>query len=285
MILVAGATGYLGGLIVRRLLEQGHAVRILVRPNSDYAELVEAGAVPAEGDLKNQESLRAACDGVEVVITTANSAQRGGDDNPETVDLRGNQNLIDAARAARVRQYIFVSAYGAEISVPIPFLQAKARTEDYLRGSGLSYTILAPHIFMDVWIPMVVGAAVRENRPIVLFGAGGRKHSSIAVADVAAFAVSAIGHDAAINQKLALGGPEAASWREIIAVSERVLGRSIPVHALAPDDPPPPLPELVVGLLRGMEKGDVIIPMEETARKFGVRQTTAEQFIRSAFAN
>jgi len=73
MILVVGSTGLVGGMIIRRLLEQRTDVRILVRPGSDYQPLVEAGAQPVEGDLKNPASLAAACAGVETVITTASS--------------------------------------------------------------------------------------------------------------------------------------------------------------------------------------------------------------------
>ncbi len=98
MILVVGATGALGGEVARRLLAQGRKVRVLVRPQSPYQSLVEAGAESAMGDLKDPASLAAACRGVEQVIATANSAQRGGEDNPETVELRGNRSLIDAAR-------------------------------------------------------------------------------------------------------------------------------------------------------------------------------------------
>jgi len=281
MILVAGATGYLGGLIAGQLLQRDRPVRILVRPGSDYTQLTAANAEPIHGDLKDRDSLRSACTGVETVVTTANSAQRGGADNPESVDWKGNQNLIDAACAADVRHYIFVSAYGADSSVPVPFLQAKAHTEEYLRASKLTYTILAPHIFMDVWIPMVIGSALREERPVLLFGAGERKHSFIAAADVAAFALAAIQNKAALDQKLPLGGPRPVSWREIIALAEQAARRSIPVHTLSPGEPPPPLPDLIVGLLTGLEMGDVIIPMEQTARTFGVEETTVEQFLRA----
>ena len=52
MILIVGATGYLGGMITRRLLAQGRLMRVLVRASSDYRPLVEAGAAPALGDLR-----------------------------------------------------------------------------------------------------------------------------------------------------------------------------------------------------------------------------------------
>jgi uncharacterized protein YbjT (DUF2867 family) len=90
VILVVGATGMLGGAIVRRLLEQGDSVRALVRGDAGARALTEAGAETVRGDLKDAASLARACDGVSALITTANSAARGGEDNVDTVDLDGN---------------------------------------------------------------------------------------------------------------------------------------------------------------------------------------------------
>ena len=193
-----------------------------------------------------------------------------------------NRNLINAARKAGVRQFIFISAYEADLSHPVPFLQAKAQTEDTLRASGLCYTILAPHVFMDVWIPMVVGNALQENRPVLLIGSGERKHSFIAAADVAAFAVAALNNATALNRKISLGGPELISWGDIISIMEARLGRSIPVKRLPVGQAFTHLPDLVTGLLTGMEMRDVRIEMEQTAGEFGVMQTTLEQYIAHA---
>ena len=143
MILVVGATGRLGGAIVRTLLAQGRSVRILVRQNSPSEELakqgmatsadvlIAAGAQAVVGDLKERASLDAACQGIDVVITTANSALRGGDDNPQTVDADGNRNLIDVVKAAGVKQLIFVSTLGGSPDSPVPFMAAKGETDAY----------------------------------------------------------------------------------------------------------------------------------------------------------
>src|SRR5947207_5030814 len=151
MILVVGATGNLGGVVTRMLLAQGQPVRILARSRSNYQPLADAGAQVVLGDLKQRGSLDPACEGVETVITTANSAARGGEDNPQTVDLEGNRHLIDAALAAGVNQFIFVSVLTADPNSPVPFIQAKGKTEDTLRESGLPYTIIAPNAFMEIW--------------------------------------------------------------------------------------------------------------------------------------
>jgi len=134
MILVVGATGIVGGMVTRRLLEQGKEVRILVRANSpseqlaqegratSAASLIGAGAQPVYGDLRDRASLDAALEGLETVISTANSAGRGGEDNPQSVDLEGNRKLIEAAREAGVGHFIFVSLLGADSNHPSPFV-------------------------------------------------------------------------------------------------------------------------------------------------------------------
>jgi uncharacterized protein YbjT (DUF2867 family) len=156
MILIVGATGSLGGAIAHTLLARGEAVRILVREEATAAPLIAAGAQPVRGDMKDRGSLDRACAGVDTVITTANSALRGGGDNAQTVDLDGNRDLIDAAKQAGVGHFIFISANGADPGSPVPFMAAKGKTERHLEASGLRYTILAPEAFMEVWMGMVV---------------------------------------------------------------------------------------------------------------------------------
>lgn len=280
MILVVGASGRLGGVITRTLLSQGRTVRILARQDSAWQSLRAAGAQVAIGDLKSRSTLDTACEGVDVVVTTANSAQRGGADTTQTVDTDGNRHLIDAARQSGVQQFVFVSAFGVTLDSPVPLFRAKALTEAYLRASGLPYTILAPDAFMDVWIPMVVAPALR-GLPVTIVGDGRRKHCFIAARDVAAFAAAAIDAQAAINRHLPLGGPSAVSWRDVIAALERALGRDVPVVTVAPGQPLPGLPEAIGQLMAGLELYDSVIPMTETTRVFGVTQTNLDQFLHS----
>src|SRR5512141_1979638 len=119
-ILIVGGTGDLGGSVAHYLLTNGFKLRALVRTSSKYQSLSNDRAELVFGDLKDPKSLEKAVDGAKIVITTANSAQRGGADNPQTVDLYGNRNLIDAASKAGVDQFIFVSMDGADPNSPNP---------------------------------------------------------------------------------------------------------------------------------------------------------------------
>lgn len=297
MILIVGATGILGGLITQRLLGAGEDVRILVRRESPSEQmalqgmatsaksLIEAGAMPVYGDLKVRASLEAACKGINTIITTANSAMRSGEDTVETVDRQGNRNLIAAARAAGVKQFIFTSFLGAHPNNPVPLFQAKGETEALLAESGIPYTIIAPNFFMESWVGMVVGIPLQAHQPVTLVGEGRRLHSLISIVDVAAFSVAAVGNPAAINQRLVLGGPEPLSWRSIVDTFSQVLGQPIPVQYIPPGEAIPELPEIFSSVLAGMETYDSPIPMEDTARTFGVEQTTLTTFIHHMLGN
>jgi uncharacterized protein YbjT (DUF2867 family) len=292
MILVVGATGVVGGMITRRLLEQGREARVVVRRDSPSSqlvqqglatsaeELIESGAQPVHGDLRDRASLEAAVEGVETVITTANSAMRGGADNPQSVDLEGNRNLIEAARKAGVEHFVFVSALGAEPDHPSPYMQAKAKTEATLRASGMGYTILAPTAFMEVWPALVVGMPAVQGQPVTLVGEGRRRHSFISNRDVAAFAVATVDNPEARNKYLAIGGPEPLTWRDVVATYERVLERPISVEFVAAGEPVPGLPDPMPTLLAGMETYDSAIEMDEISRTFDVPLTTLETIVR-----
>jgi uncharacterized protein YbjT (DUF2867 family) len=292
-ILVVGATGRLGGAITQTLLAQGKSVRILVRRNSPSVELakqglatsaevlIAAGAQPAYGDLKERASLDPACQGIDILITTANSASRGGDDNPQTVDRDGNRNLIDAAKAAGVKQFIFVSTLGASPDSPVPFLAAKGQTDAYLAASGMAYTILAPTSYMEVWPAMVVGTPVAIGRPVTLVGEARGRQSFVSAADVAVYTVACMENPDAINQYLAISGPQAFSYREVVDVYEQVLGRSIPVNFVAPGEAVPGLAPFFSEILAS--DFDMIVDSSETARKFGVHQTSLEEVVQRSF--
>lgn len=235
--------------------------------------LIDAGAEPVYGDLKMPDSLVEVCEGVDVVITTANSAMRGGEDTVDSVDRLGNRNLIQAAKSAGVKQFIFTSFLGASPENPVPLFQAKAEIEALLAADGLPYTILAPNFFMETWVGMVVGIPLQARQPITLVGEGQRQHSLISIGDVAAFAAAAVDHPDALNKKLILGGPEPLTWRSIVQTFENAIGQSLPVNFVGMGEVIPGLPDIVTPVLTAMETYDSPIPMAETAKTFGVQLT------------
>jgi uncharacterized protein YbjT (DUF2867 family) len=144
-VLVAGATGRLGG-IVALLLERGHAVRALARdPGSAAAAAVrDLGAEVVGGDYDDVGSLVRAATGADALFATG-TAHRVG---PEG-ERRHGANVAHAAAAARVPHLIYVSGEGASPDSPLPLFRAKAAVESDIRGSGVPATILAPVYFAE----------------------------------------------------------------------------------------------------------------------------------------
>ena len=223
--------------------------------------------------------------GVKAVITTANSSKGSGDDNVESVDLQGNRDLIDAASGAGVEQFIFTSSMKASEDSPVPFFKAKAKTENHLRESGMTFTILSPNSIMEVWVAMVVGAPVQADQPVTLVGDANHKHSFVSMADVVEFAAAFLENPAAENAKILIGGPEPFTWREVVEVYEDVLGREIQINLVAPGEPVPGLSEGMAGGLAGLENFDSPMDMAETSSTFGVKLTPLKDYVRTQYAD
>jgi uncharacterized protein YbjT (DUF2867 family) len=284
MILVVGATGQLGSKVVRGLLAKRKPVRILARPASAYQPLADLGAQVAFGDLTDPPSLAAACQGIDTVVSTANSARRGGADNVETVDSRGTQNLIDAAAAVGVRHFIYVSVLGVNVNSPVPFLAAKARSEEQLRASGMKWTILAPNAFMESWPARVIGIPASEGRPATIIGEGRARHMFVAEDDVAAFILAAVDNPDAHDRHVPIGGPQPLSWIDVAAIYERVLGRKVDLVHAAPGQPVPGIPPPVLPILAALDTYETVFDTGVSAGAFGVALTPLEDVARRQVA-
>ncbi len=153
-ILVAGGHGKVALRLLRLLAAQGHTARGLIRSPAHAADLTAAGAVPVVGDLENDETLDAYVKGADAVVFAAGAGPGSGAERKRTVDLGGAVKLADAARATGVRRYVMVSSIGADRPESAgesmrAYLQAKAEADEYVRASGLDYTIVRPGSLTD----------------------------------------------------------------------------------------------------------------------------------------
>jgi uncharacterized protein YbjT (DUF2867 family) len=287
--LVVGATGLLGGEICCLLAAERKPVRALVRPTADenkVAQLERLNVEIARGDLKDRPSLDTACLGVSAVISTASSTlSRQEGDSIQTVDLEGQLNLIDAAKAANVSRFVLISF--PPVDVEFPLQAAKRRVEEDLKSSGLTYTILQATFFMEVWLSPALGFDA-ANAKAQIYGSGRNKISWISYKDVAKFAVASLDHPKARNAVIELGGPEALNPLEVVRTFEELQGRKfdvqhVPEEALREQrkGASDPLQQSFAGLMLYYSRGDVI-DMRETLQKFPARLSSIRDFVRAS---
>ena len=151
VVLVAGATGKTGSLVVAQLKAEGYPVRAFVRSAAKAAERLGTDVEAAVGDLRDPATIAAALDGVDLVINAAGSGVPAADDNmPKHVDFEGARNLADEAAAAGVGHYVLVSSMGVthdDHALNRMFnniLVWKRKGEEAVAASGLPYTIVRP---------------------------------------------------------------------------------------------------------------------------------------------
>lgn len=223
MFLVTGATGGLGRRVIRRLRERSLPVRAFVQLTSRYGELEQRGAEVFIGDLRQERDIQKACVGVEYVISThgSNASTQG---NAQTIDYRANIDLIDAAKAAGVKHFVFVSVLGADRGYEdAPVFKAKWAVEQYLKASGLNYTILRPSGFASNLLPLA--ERFRQTGIYLLIGDPKARTSIVSTDDLAKIAVDSVTTTGAINQTFAVGGPEVLDRADVPRIFGRIFNR------------------------------------------------------------
>ncbi len=288
MILVAGATGVLGSEIVSRLIARGEKVRALVRVTSapeKVERLVNAGAEIVRADLKEPQTLVAACAGVNAVISTVTTiltSQPG--DSFEATDGEGNKSLIDAAKKAGVSRFVFVS-FDTATAVETPLRNAKKDVEDHLKASGLEYTILHPTFFSEIWLGPMLFADPQAGTAKV-YGEGTDKFRYIAVADVAELAVQSLSRPAARNATIPFGGPDEISQRDAVRIFEEAYGKKFNVIEVPEaflesqwHSAQNPFDKTFAGLMLGAARG-FTSGIKPPFDKFPMQMTSVREFVR-----
>jgi uncharacterized protein YbjT (DUF2867 family) len=218
MIVVSGASGRVGGEIVRQLVGAGLPVRAMVR-HASAAGGLPPGAAAVVADFADPISLDRAFAGAERVFLASWQ--------PGPAEIRLQASAIAAARRAGVGHAVLLSGARADPASAYAVSRWHGLKERQLEESGLAFTHLRPTWFMQNLFGFVADGLIR-------LPAGSGRAAFIDVADVAAVAVRALtgpGHGSAAYE---LTGPEALSYRGVAGVLSRVLGRDIGFEDVAP---------------------------------------------------
>jgi uncharacterized protein YbjT (DUF2867 family) len=296
VILVTGATGFVGPKIVHALRERERPVRSLVRRPGDRsaATLASWGSELVQGDMGDASSLRRAVEGAEVVVHLV-SIRQGSDEDFRRVMEQGTRDLVKAAKDAGVRRFVLMSALGTseETKDLVPYYRSKWEMEQAVRGSGLEQVIFRPSFVFarDGGILPTFRKLARVAPVTPIIGSGRQRIQPIWVDDVAAYFAEGVAKPEAANRTFELGGPDAITWNEFWQRLKRALGQRRPsvhvpmglmrLNALVTERLPGNVP-LTRDLLTMLEHGDNVVSNVEAVQTFGLPLVTLDEQLRRA---
>ncbi|MGB7340912.1 MAG: NAD-dependent epimerase/dehydratase family protein [Phototrophicaceae bacterium] len=232
MILVTGATGFIGRNLVRQLLAQGLPVRCLLPENRARRlpwDAENAAYVPdlVLGNLLDDEALYQAVTGVHTIIHLESAQWWGSERNLERIELAGTRNLVSVARAARVGRIITLSHLGASSSSAYVLHRIKGQVEEIVRNSGLAYTILRSGIvfgeedaFMNNMAMMLATNPVIHLMP----GQGEIALHPIYIDDLVQCIIASLESLDSVDNTLEIGGPEYITYEDLLLTLMRITG-------------------------------------------------------------
>lgn len=238
MILVAGATGYIGRLLTFELLERGREVRCLARTPAKATDLAEAGAEVVEADVLEPGTLAGAFEGVEIAYYLVHSMGRGGSGDFEELDHRAAENFGRAAKQAGVARIVYLGGLGGEDASK--HLRSRHQTAVALQQTGIPVTYFRA--------AAVIGSGSESFRtvyylvkrlPIMLTPSWtANRTQPIAVADVLAYLAAAPDVEASTGRTIEIGGPEVTTYAGMMDQMAEALGirprRRLSVPVLTP---------------------------------------------------
>ncbi len=245
MILVTGASGYVGNNLVRRLVALNKPVRAMVG-NVDKALLrlkdVEPKIEIVKGDVTRPETIAEWLDGVDTIVHLVAIAVEKGKRTYETINTQGTINLVDSAKKAGIRRFVNMCQNGASPDAKSRFLRSKGIAQDYVARSGLDWTAFRPSV---IWGPQDEFANVQARlvrlTPFIfpIVGDGKAQFQPVYVGDVAEAIARAIDDRSTFGQEYELGGPEVLTYEEIAVRVLKALGTNrlrvkIPVALMRP---------------------------------------------------
>jgi uncharacterized protein YbjT (DUF2867 family) len=228
MILVTGATGFIGPKVVHALRARNLDVRALVRDPRRATQLTGWGAELAQGDITDPASVREAVRGADAVVHLVAIIQ-GRPEQFERIMEQGTRDLLAAAGEEGVSRFVLQSALGTteESKDTAPYYGAKWEMERATKESGLEHVIFRPSFVFgrDGGVLPLFIRQVRWSPVTPVLGPGLQRSQPIWVEDVAEYLARGVDHPDAANRTFELGGPDTVDWNELYERIARILGK------------------------------------------------------------
>lgn len=229
--LIIGGTGYVGEYLREVLQKAGIHLRLLLRSNRRQAELEHQGFEVALGDVNDVPALVRAMQGVDTVVNLVAIIKEQGEATFERINYQGTVNVVDAARQAGVRRIIQMSAIGAGDLPEYPYMYTKWRAENYVKESGLEWTIFRPSIIFgpsesrQVHFISQLADVVAKAPVIPVVGDGTSTFQLIHLEDVSASFAAALEDPSTASRTFEIAGPDVLTYEQILDEIAAVLGK------------------------------------------------------------
>jgi len=250
-VLVAGATGYLGGFILRELQQRGMWVRALARDTSKLRLPSSLHIESIEGHMTDPRSIEGCCKDIDIIISTVGITRQKDGLTYMDVDYQANLNLLREARKTGVQKFIYISVFNGRKLQHLKICAAKEKFVDELKSSGIDFCVIRPNGFFS---DMAAYLEMAKKGRIYLFQHGGRSANPIHGADLASLCVDAIDSD---RKEIDIGGPHVLSHREIAHLAFRALGKDAVITSI-----PDWLRKMVLWSLRKFTSSKLYGPLE-----------------------
>lgn len=220
-ILLAGATGYLGGFILKELLTGGFETRVIVRnPSKLPKQLNDNNHFDIlKAELTKPAQLKGCCENIDVVISTVGITSQKDGLTYMDVDYQANLNLLAEAKRSGVKKFIYVSVLNGKKLKYLKICEAKEKFVDALINSGLNYCVIRPNGYFS---DMGEFYQMAEKGIVFLFGDGEHKANPIHGADLAGICVNAIQEN---EKEIPIGGPQTLTHNQIARIAYSVAGK------------------------------------------------------------
>jgi uncharacterized protein YbjT (DUF2867 family) len=239
VILLTGASGYVGRHLAGELRSRGLAVRGLVHHPRRAEPLRRLEVEVATGDVLRPASLDLACEGVDTVVHLVGLLREGWRDTFQRVVVDGSRNVITACQARGVARIVYVSALGASLDSPSRYFASKATVEGLVRDSGLAYQIWRPSLMLGRGEKLTddLSRLLRRSpvMPVLRLPEEGRMQP-LMVTDAVEIMADLLAADGAWGHTFAIAGREQLTLAEIAQKIAAALGRrpmQVPVSGRA----------------------------------------------------
>ncbi|MFD2823536.1 SDR family oxidoreductase [Lacinutrix iliipiscaria] len=250
-ILLAGATGYLGGYIAKALVEENIKAKFIARSPEKLDCFKSKTVKIIKSEVTKPETLKGVCNGVTTVISTVGITRQKEGLTYMDVDYQANLNLLNEAKKAGVKKFIYVSAINGNRYRHLKIFEAKEKFVDALKSSGLDFTVIRPNGFFS---DMRDFLNMARKGKIYLFGNGEQKFNPIHGEDLAIVCLQAMQIN---NTEITVGGPDILTLNEIGEMALNALQKPIKIIHL-----PDWLRRLIIWTLRTFTSSKTYGPIE-----------------------